>query len=40
MEASNLWDFHIRLPRIQNIDFTRKGVDAHKILVGKFRRNE
>ena len=37
MESCNLWDFHIRLPRIQNIDFTHDVGSAKKALVGMFR---
>src|SRR5215813_8218489 len=33
MEECNLWDFHIRLPRIQNINFTRDLSGAKKALV-------
>src|SRR5262249_51667433 len=38
MEECNLWDFHIRLPRIQNINFTRDLSGAKKALVGMFTK--
>jgi TIR domain len=34
MEVCNLWEFHIRLPRIQNIDFTRGLAIARQGLIG------
>ena len=37
MENCNLWDFHIRLPRIQNIDFTHDVGNTKKALVGMFK---
>jgi hypothetical protein len=37
MEKCNLWDFHIRLPRIQNIDFTQYVGSTKKALVGMFK---
>lgn len=36
MEPCNLWDFHIRLPRIQHIDFTDLVDDARTALIQRF----
>lgn len=33
MEESNLWEFHIRLPRIQHIDFSRDSEYARRELL-------
>ena len=38
MQDCNLWDFHIRLPRIQNIDFTHDLISAQRDLVAMFRQ--
>jgi hypothetical protein len=38
MEQCNLWSFHIRLPRIQHIDFTRDRHRAKEKLVARFRQ--
>jgi hypothetical protein len=36
MEECNLWQFHIRLPRIQHIDFTREAESARRKLLARF----
>jgi hypothetical protein len=37
MEKSNLWKYHIRLPRIQHIDFTSNLNKARRLLLKSFR---
>jgi TIR domain len=36
MERCNLWDFHIRLPRLQYVDFTEDKQDAQQLLMNLF----
>lgn len=38
MEECNLWDFHIRIPRLQHIDFRREPNEARQTLLGVFGR--
>ncbi|MBI3821774.1 MAG: toll/interleukin-1 receptor domain-containing protein [Planctomycetes bacterium] len=38
MDECNLWDFHIRIPRLQHIDFRRKLDEARKTLLRVFGR--
>lgn len=40
MEPSNLWAFHIRLPRIQYIDFTSSSAHAREQLVDRLKEPE
>jgi hypothetical protein len=37
MEHCNLWDFHIRLPRLQHIDFSDDTDRARRTLVAMFQ---
>jgi hypothetical protein len=37
MEHCNLWDFHIRLPRLQHIDFSDDSDLARRTLVDTFQ---
>jgi hypothetical protein len=39
-ESANLWDFHIRLPRIQHVDFTTNAQAAEAQLVARIRDPE
>jgi len=36
-ERCNLWDFHMRIPRLQNIDFERSSNTAREELLDVFR---
>jgi hypothetical protein len=36
MEQCNLWDFHIRLPRLQYVDFTENKQDSQQALLELF----
>jgi hypothetical protein len=36
MEQCNLWDFHMRLPRVQYVDFTEDKQDAQQSLMNLF----
>jgi hypothetical protein len=38
MEQCNLWDFHIRLPRLQYVDFTEDKHEAQESLMDLFSK--